>query len=128
MGRVEGKVAIVTGGALGIGKACCLMLAREGAAVVVTDVKEPEGKAVAAAIQAAGGRAVFVRHDVAQEREWEQAVAETLVAYGRLDILVNNAGVVIPGNVEFETLDGWRRLMSINLDGVFLERNTPSSP
>jgi 3(or 17)beta-hydroxysteroid dehydrogenase len=120
VGRVEGKVAIVTGGALGIGKACAQVLAREGAQVVITDIKEAEGRALAGEITAAGGQARFVRHDVAQEAEWQQVIAATLEAFGRLDILVNNAGIGTSVNIEEETLAGWRRLMSINLDAVFL--------
>jgi NAD(P)-dependent dehydrogenase (short-subunit alcohol dehydrogenase family) len=120
VGRVEGKVAVVTGGALGIGKACAQVLAQEGAKVVITDIKEAEGRALAEEIQAAGGQALFVRQDVAQEAEWQAVVAATLQAFGRLDILVNNAGIGTSVNIEEETLAGWRRLMSINLDAVFL--------
>jgi len=119
-GRVQGKVALVTGGALGIGAACCELLAREGARVVATDVKEKEGEAVVARIKAAGGEAVFMAHDVANEDDWKRVIAETLRLYGRLDILVNNAGVGVGAPAETETLKQWRWLMSINLDGVFL--------
>lgn len=120
MGRVAGKTALVTGGAMGLGKAASLMLAREGADVVVTDVKETEGRQVVAEIEAAGGKAIFVRHNVALEPEWQAAMAAAKQAFGRLDILVNNAGIGTPGNVEATTLEDWRRLQSINLDGVFL--------
>jgi 3(or 17)beta-hydroxysteroid dehydrogenase len=120
MGRVEGKVALVTGGAMGIGKACALLLAREGAAVVVTDIQEADGAAVAQAIEAAGGRALFVKHNVAQEADWQRVIKETLGAFGRLDIVVNNAGIGKTTNVEEDTLEGWRFLLSVNLDSVFL--------
>jgi NAD(P)-dependent dehydrogenase (short-subunit alcohol dehydrogenase family) len=120
MKRVEGKVAIVTGGGLGLGRAAALMLAREGASVAVTDVKEDEGKAVAAEITAQGGTAIFLRHDVAHEDDWKSVARAVMDRFGRLDILVNNAGVALSGNVEQTTLDQWRWLMSINLDGVFL--------
>ena len=120
MHRVQGKVAVVTGGALGIGRACALRLAEEGAQVVVTDVKEPEGQAVVAAIAARGGAAIFVAHDVAEEAAWQRVIATTLQTYGRLDILVNNAGVGRTSDVESATLEDWRFLMGINLDGVFL--------
>lgn len=120
MGRVDGKVAIVTGAALGIGAAAARLLAREGAAVMLTDIKDTEGEAVASEIQSSGGRAAYLRLDVADEAAWERTVAETLRQFGRLDILVNNAGVGWGGPPEEETLERWRKLMSINLDGVFL--------
>jgi NAD(P)-dependent dehydrogenase (short-subunit alcohol dehydrogenase family) len=120
MGRVEGKVALVTGGALGLGRAAAELLAREGAKVAVTDMKDAEGQAVVAQIGRDGGEAIFIHHDVAQEADWERAIAETLKRFGRLDVLVNNAGVALAGSVEECTLEQWRWLMSINLDGVFL--------
>jgi 3(or 17)beta-hydroxysteroid dehydrogenase len=120
MGRVEGRVAVVTGGALGIGQACAQVLAKEGAKVVITDINEAAGAALAAEIQGAGGQALFVRQDVAQEADWQAVIAATVQAFGRLDILVNNAGIGTSVNIEEETLAGWRHLMSINLDAVFL--------
>jgi NAD(P)-dependent dehydrogenase (short-subunit alcohol dehydrogenase family) len=120
MNRVKGKVALVTGAALGIGKACALKLAEEGAQVVVTDIKEEEGQQVVAAIKAAKGDAIFIRHDAASEDGWKQVIETTLKTYGKLDILVNNAGVGKTTNVEEATLEDWRFLNSINLDGVFL--------
>jgi NAD(P)-dependent dehydrogenase (short-subunit alcohol dehydrogenase family) len=118
--RVQGKVAIITGGALGIGRACAIRLAEEGARVVVTDIKEEEGRQVVEEIKSSGGEAIFIRHDVAGEDEWKRVVNSTLQTYGRLDILVNNAGIGKTTNVEESTLEDWRFLMSINLDGVFL--------
>lgn len=120
MKRVEGKTAIVTGGALGLGRAIALMLAREGANVVVTDVKEREGVAVAETILAEGGKAAFVRHDVAAEGEWRSVIAVALDRFGRLDILVNNAGVALSASVEDTSLEQWRWLQSINSEGVFI--------
>jgi 3(or 17)beta-hydroxysteroid dehydrogenase len=120
MKRVAGKVALVTGGGLGLGYASALLLAREGAKVVVTDVKEKEGHAAADAIIDAGGEAIFLRHDVSQEADWDSVVATTVNRFGRLDIVVNNAGVALAADVEKTTLEQWRWLMSINLDGVFL--------
>jgi NAD(P)-dependent dehydrogenase (short-subunit alcohol dehydrogenase family) len=120
MKRVEGKVAMVTGASLGLGRAAAMLLAREGARVVATDVKEAEGRALADEIVDAGGEAIFVRHDVASEADWEHAIETALGRFGRLDILVNNAGIGVPGSVEDATLEEWRRLMAINLDGVFL--------
>ncbi|MGE3143844.1 MAG: SDR family NAD(P)-dependent oxidoreductase, partial [Hyphomonadaceae bacterium] len=91
MKRVDNKVALVTGGAMGLGRAIALLLGREGARVVVTDVNAAEGAAVADSIIEAGGEAVFLRHDVVSEEEWRHVVKTTLNRFGRLDILVNNA-------------------------------------
>lgn len=120
MQRVAGKVAIVTGGAMGIGEACAKLLAAEGAAVVVTDRETEAGKKVAAAIKTSGGRAIFVEHDVGDEEAWKKVIQATVSAFGKADILVNNAGVGWVGDVEHTTLDDWRKLLRINLDGVFL--------
>lgn len=120
MNRVAGKVAIVTGAGLGIGRASAQMLAREGARVTVTDIKEAEGRSTAEDIIEAGGEAMFIRHDVSSEAEWEAVMSATLRRFGRLDVLVNNAGVALGADVETTTLEQWRALMAVNLDGVFL--------
>jgi NAD(P)-dependent dehydrogenase (short-subunit alcohol dehydrogenase family) len=120
MGRVDNKVALVTGGAKGIGRECSLLLAREGAAIVLTDLDEAGGTAVVAEIAKAGGRALFLQHDVTDEARWGQVVERALAHFGGLHIVVNNAGLGIAGNAEDETLEAWRRLMAVNLDGVFL--------
>jgi 3(or 17)beta-hydroxysteroid dehydrogenase len=120
MNRVKNKVALVTGAALGLGRASALMLAREGARVIVSDVLEQEGAETADAILAAGGEAMFLTHDVANDSDWRHVVTTTVKRFGGFDILVNNAGIALAGNVENTTLEDWRRLMSINLDGVFL--------
>jgi len=120
MRRVENKVAVVTGGGLGLGRACAILLAREGAKVMVTDLKEREGRAAAEEIVEAGGEAMFMRQDVASEADWDAVSAATLRRFGRLDILVNNAGVALGGSVEATTLEQWRALMAVNLDGLFL--------
>jgi 3(or 17)beta-hydroxysteroid dehydrogenase len=120
MGRVAGKVCMVTGASLGLGQASARMLAREGAKVVLTDLREAEGHALSDEINNSGGEAVFIRHDVAQDGDWSGVMATTLQRFGRLDVLVNNAGVALAGGVEETTLERWRWLMSINLDGVFL--------
>ena len=120
MGRVEKKVCMVTGAAMGLGEATARLLAREGARVVLTDLKDAEGEAVAASIRKAGGDALYLHHDVADEGAWEEVMKQTVAAHGRLDALVNNAGVVRACPPHEQTLESWRWLMSINLDGVFL--------
>jgi NAD(P)-dependent dehydrogenase (short-subunit alcohol dehydrogenase family) len=120
MKRVKDKVALVTGAALGLGRAAALMLAAEGARVAVTDTKEEEGAAVVDAIMNAGGEAIFFKHDVSSAEDWSRVLASTVRRFGGLDILVNNAGVALSANVEATTLEQWRSLMAINLDGVFL--------
>ncbi len=120
MDRVKGKVVIVTGGALGLGKSACLLLAREGAKVVVTDIKEREGAEVANLIKASGGDATFMVQDAGSETDWARVILETKKVFNRIDAVVNNAGLGIGGNVEDTTLEDWRKLMRVNLDGVFL--------
>jgi len=119
-GRVGGKVALVTGGASGIGRGCAEKLAAEGAFVVVTDIQDKLGEEVVAGIEAAGGKAEYVHHDVTDEDVWAEVVAGVKARHGRLDILVNNAGIGIGGSILDMTLANWRRQTAINLDGVFL--------
>jgi NAD(P)-dependent dehydrogenase (short-subunit alcohol dehydrogenase family) len=120
-GQVQGKVALVTGGASGIGAAVAELLAREGASVALTDVDELKGPEVVAGIRKAGGEAIFLNQDVTSESRWGEVVAEVGARYGRLDILVSNAGIgiAVPTIVEMSLAD-WRRQTAINLDGVFL--------
>jgi len=120
MGRVEGKVALVTGGRRGLGEASAVLLGREGAKVAITDRKADGADAVLNRISAAGGKAIFIQQDVAKEEDWRRTLDDVLKQFGRLDILVNNAGVGAGKNVEELTLDDWRWVMSVNLDGVFL--------
>jgi NAD(P)-dependent dehydrogenase (short-subunit alcohol dehydrogenase family) len=120
-GQVQGKVALVTGGASGIGEAISELLAREGASVVVTDVDDLKGPEVVARIKKAGGDASFLHHDVTSEERWIEVVAEVMKRHGRLDVLVSNAGIgiAVPSITEM-SLEDWRRQTAINLDGVFL--------
>lgn len=120
MRRVEAKVCLVTGASVGIGRAAALALAHEGAKLVLTDVKTDEGEALADHINADGGEAMFVRHDVASEADWIAAVALAKERFARVDVLVNNAGIALAGGVEDTSLAQWRQLMAVNLDGVFL--------
>jgi len=119
-GRVEGKVAVVTGGASGIGRACALRLAEEGATVMITDIQDGPGKAVAREIQATGGKAEYLHHDVTDEQAWVDVMSALKQRNGGLNILVNNAGIGIAGSIVDMTLADWQRQQAINLDGVFL--------
>jgi 3(or 17)beta-hydroxysteroid dehydrogenase len=117
MGRVEGKVCIVTGAADGLGKADAIVLAREGATVVLTDVNEEVGRRTDEEI---GEKAIFVRQDVRDEDGWRDLVAMVEQRFGRLDVLVNNAGVLQRADIETVTLESWRFVMSVNVEGTFL--------
>ena len=117
--RLEGKVAIITGAAHGMGAEEARLFAREGARVVVADILE-EGRKVEAEIAEAGGEAMFQRLDVTQEQEWEAAVAATVARFGKLDVLVNNAGVSGTNEPDFMSTDAWDRIMDINAKGTFL--------
>ena len=121
MGRVAGKVALVTGGASGIGAACAEVLAREGASVVITDVQDEKGRALADAIIRAGGQAFYYHHDVTSEEAWVEIMAEVKSAVGRLDILVNNAGIGLScPSITAMSLHDFRRQQAVNVEGVFL--------
>jgi NAD(P)-dependent dehydrogenase (short-subunit alcohol dehydrogenase family) len=120
MGRVDGKVALVSGAARGLGASQAALLAREGARVVLTDVLTEEGEAAAAQIREAGGEALFARLDVTSERQWQEIVALTLGEYGKLDVLVNNAGVPLRKTLENTTEEEWDLTLAINLKGTFL--------
>lgn len=118
--RLENKVALISGGARGIGAAVAKIFAQEGAKLVICDILEDEGCKTADEITAAGGECVFVRLDVTSETDWEQAAAEVTSRFGRLDILVNNAGITARGNVEETSVADWTRTMDINVKGAFL--------
>ncbi len=120
MGLVSGKVAMVTGGGSGIGRACAETLAREGARVVVTDIDAAGMAETAANIESAGGAALALMHDVTDEDAWISVLAEVEGHWGGLHVLVNNAGIGIGGSLLEMTLEDWQRQNAINLDGVFL--------
>jgi NAD(P)-dependent dehydrogenase (short-subunit alcohol dehydrogenase family) len=119
-GMLAGKTALVTGAASGIGKAHVEVFARAGARIVAADIQEDKGRAVVAAVNAAGGEARFVRLDVTSAADWTDAVDFTIGAFGRLTTLVNNAGIYHPGGVEEETEEGWSRMVAINQTSVWL--------
>jgi cyclopentanol dehydrogenase len=121
MAKLDGKVALISGGARGQGAAEARTFAREGAKVVFGDVRDADGKEVEAAIRAAGGDAVYVHLDVTSEADWRGAVHMTVDRHGRLDILINNAGIVIPRvPIDERTVEEWDRVMAVNARGVFL--------
>ncbi len=123
-GRLDGKVALVSGGASGIGAAHVRVFAAEGARVVVADVQEDKGNEVADSVNTAGGVAVFVRLDVTNADDWQNAVNAAISRFGKLTTLINNAGVYWPGGVEEETPEKWNKMLAINQTGVWLGMKT----
>jgi len=121
MGKLDGRVALISGGARGQGAAEARTFAREGAKVVFGDVRDTEGEQVEATIRAGGGEAVYAHLDVASEADWRSAVQLATDRYGKLDILINNAAIVIPRvPIEERTVEEWDRVMAVNARGVFL--------
>ena len=118
--RLQGKVAIITGGARGQGAAEARMFTREGAKVVFGDILDDDGRKVEAEIAAAGGEAVYVRLDVTDEDAWREAVGTAVSRFGKVDILVNNAGIASWNAGDDATVEEWDRIMEINAKGVFL--------
>ena len=120
MPRLEGKVALISGGARGQGACEGRLFAQEGAKVVLTDILDEEGEAVATEIRQQGGDAIYVRLDVTQEQQWQDVIQATVDRYGKLDILVNNAGIFPMVRVEDTSVELWEQVMDINVTGVFL--------
>jgi 3(or 17)beta-hydroxysteroid dehydrogenase len=121
MGRVAGKVALVTGAASGLGRADAIALVREGARVIITDINEAAGRELETSLNAqTPGSALFLQQDVASERRWQEVFAEIRRRFGALHVLVNNAGIVIIGNPENTTLDDFRRQLAVMTESVFL--------
>lgn len=116
-GRVQGKVALVTGGARGIGRACARLLAAQGAHVLISDIDVAAGEALVAEI---GPSASFIRHDASSESDWRHVMAHLREQHGRLDILLNNAGILMRGNIEEASLEDWHKIMRVNADSVFI--------
>ena len=120
MGRLDGKVALISGGARGQGAAAANLFAREGAKVVFGDVLDDQGKQVEAEIHEVGGEALYIHLDVTREADRVSAVETAVSRYGKLDILVDNAGITIRKTIEDTTKEDWDRIMAINAKGVFL--------
>ena len=118
--RLEGKVALISGGARGMGAVEAGLFAKEGARVVIGDVLEAEGRQTEAEINEMGGECLFVRLDVTSEADWRAAVDTAVTRYGKLDLLVNNAGIVLRKGIEETTEEEWDRVMEVNAKGVFL--------
>ena len=118
--KLQGRVAIVTGAASGIGRASAIAFAREGARVIAVDIDRPKGEETAAMIAALGGETFFAHADVANEEDVKRFVQEALALWGKIDILFNNAGVVLVKPLEEMTGDEWDRVMSINVKSAFL--------
>ena len=118
--RLAGKVALITGGARGMGAAEARIFAREGAKVVIADILVDEGRRVEARINETGGDAVFVRLDVSRQEDWDAAISVAVERFGKMDVLVNNAGIGIGGAIEDMTVETWDAVMDVNAKGVFL--------
>jgi 2,5-dichloro-2,5-cyclohexadiene-1,4-diol dehydrogenase 2 len=119
-GRLDGKSALISGGASGLGEAQAILYAREGASVLIGDVQAEKGNAVVSAIASEGGKAAFIHLDVTDADNWNKAVADAVARFGQLTTLVNNAGIFHPGGIVDETQQGWDRMIAINQTAVFL--------
>ena len=120
MGRLDGKVVLISGGARGQGATEGRMMAQEGAKVVLGDILDEQGRATEAEIRAAGGAATYVHLNVTSESDWQSAVQTAESTYGGLHVLVNNAGILIRASIEETTEDDFDRIMAVNVKGVFL--------
>ncbi|MFC1950441.1 glucose 1-dehydrogenase [Chloroflexota bacterium] len=120
MGRLDSKVALITGAAMGMGEASAKLFAKEGARVAVADINEAKGKEVVEGIRKGGGEAIFVKLDVRKESDWTAGIDKVTKTYGKLNVLVNNAGIIVCVLFEETTLEQWNRIMEVNATGVFL--------
>jgi len=120
MGRLNGKIALIAGGALGIGGADSLLFAREGASVVIGDINETAGEALAERIRKEGFEAMFQKLDITKEDNWKQIFEAIIRKYGKINVCVNNAGVSLGKDICDTTLAEWNWLMNINATGIFL--------
>ena len=121
MGRLEGKVVLVTGAASGLGEADARLMAKEGAKVVVTTSRKlDQGRKVADEIGNEGGEAIFLKLDVTKESDWQEVIAEVIKKYGKLNVIVNNAGISVVKTIEETSFEDWNQVMGINATGVYL--------
>ncbi len=120
MGQLDGKVAIISGGARGQGEEEARLFAREGATVVLGDILDEDGRRVANSIVDTGGEALYAHLDVTSESDWSEIVDKTVAEYGRVDLLLNNAGILPVAPIEQATLEHFRQVIDVNLVGVFL--------
>ena len=120
MNRLDGKVALISGAARGIGGETARLMVEAGAKVAIGDVLDERGRATARTLESAGGEVLYLHLDVTGEEAWNAAIAATLARFGKLDILVNNAGLFLGKDLEAASLDEWHRLCAVNLTGVFL--------
>ena len=118
--RLEGRVALITGGARGMGAAEAKLFSREGAKVVIADILEDEGRQTEAEINETGGDAIFIKLDVSQQSDWDAAIERTVEQFGKLDVIVNNAGIASGFTIEETTVEHWDQIMDVNAKGVFL--------
>ncbi|NGM45860.1 glucose 1-dehydrogenase [Rhodobacter sp. SGA-6-6] len=120
MGRAEGKIALITGAGMGLGLASATLLAREGAALILTDISPPDLEKAVATLRAAGATVRGIVQDTSSPEDWARVEADVRSTEGRLDVLVNNAGIAPIGTIESCDMEQWRRCMAVNADGVFL--------
>lgn len=119
MGRVQDKVCLITGAALGMGREHALLLAEHGARLILTDLNAEAGEATAKDINDAGGDAIFIKHDASSEQDWQQVIKAGVEHFGKIDVLVNNAGVLTLKSIQETTTEDWDFVQSINTRGVF---------
>ena len=119
-GQFDGKTVLITGASNGIGRAAAIRFAEEGASVIATDIAAEAGQALLGEIAAKQGDAIFLKHDVTSEADWIAVIGEVRARYGKLDVLINNAGIGLTGLVHEMELADWRKMMAVNVDGVFL--------
>ncbi|MBV1906131.1 MAG: glucose 1-dehydrogenase [Pseudomonadales bacterium] len=119
MGRIQNKVCLITGAALGMGREHALLLAEEGARLILTDINTADGEAIAKQINGSGGEAIFIKHDASSEEDWQHVVEKGTRHFGKIDVLVNNAGVFVLKPIQETSTEEWDFVQSVNTRGVF---------